>query len=115
MNEQYDKVNIVFLSVLAYVGPLFLIGKFAYEKNSDLVHFHCNQGMRLFIFEVISSALIFALYIALSSFQAAKEIVPLILSVMLSVVSFIFFIMGICSAIKKEKIALPFIGGKKVK
>ena len=50
MNEEYNKVNVKLLSILAYIGPLFLMGKLSVEKEEDNVKFHTHQGAVLFGF-----------------------------------------------------------------
>ena len=44
MNEEYNKVNVKLLSILAYIGPLFLMGKLSVEKDEPHVKFHTHQG-----------------------------------------------------------------------
>jgi len=36
MNEEYNKVNVKLLSILAYIGPLFLMGKLSVEGAGGL-------------------------------------------------------------------------------
>ena len=43
MNEEYNKVNVKLLSILAYIGPLFLMGKLSVEKDEPHVKFHTHQ------------------------------------------------------------------------
>ena len=50
MNEEYNKVNVKLLSILAYIGPLFLMGKLSVEKDEPHVKFHTHQGAILFCF-----------------------------------------------------------------
>ena len=43
MNEEYNKVNVKLLSILAYIGPLFLMGKLSVEKDEPHVKFHTQR------------------------------------------------------------------------
>ena len=53
MNQDYNKVNAKLLSILAYIGPLFIMGKVAVEKDEPGVKFHCRQGGILFAFVAV--------------------------------------------------------------
>ncbi|MBR4888491.1 MAG: hypothetical protein IKU17_05045, partial [Clostridia bacterium] len=43
--------------VAAYIGPLFLLTLLV-RKNSPLARFHANQGLLLFIFEIICALVV---------------------------------------------------------
>lgn len=109
-NEQYDKLNVRLLSVLSYIGPLFIIGRLSVEHDEPQVSFHTAQGGILC--GVIASAyLITALIcLALGALPAAAEIISFLLYVGVSVAWMILAAMGIINAIKKQQRALPFIG-----
>lgn len=105
--------NIKFLSIVAYLGPLFLMGKFSVEIKDKSLQFHVNQGMRLFIFEALSSV-IFLIIAAL-----IREIFPITI---LAAVYIIWGIVGICwicmacigisNVLNSKMLILPIIGGK---
>ena len=44
------------LSVLSYIGPFFLLPLFLHKDN-EFIRYHANQGLCLFIFEVITNML----------------------------------------------------------
>ena len=88
------------MSILAYIGILFLIPLFA-AKDSKFARFHTNQGLVLFIANIICSIL-------------AK--LPIIQWVgwIISIVLFVFWILGIVNACKGRAKELPLIGGIKI-
>ena len=110
MNYEHNKFNIKILSVIAYLGPLFIAGKLSVEKNQPDVKFHCNQGFILFCFEITFSIFNFLICTIISQFTAAKEIIGTLLFVAAFMTSVIMSIMGVSSAFKNQKKPLPFIG-----
>lgn len=92
-NDQISKV----LSVLSYFSILFLI-PMIFGKENDKANFHAKQGMRLFIFNIISDI-------------AAAAFAPLGL---LKLFGFYCMIKGIGNAVNDRQIPLPYIGDFKV-
>lgn len=85
------------MAVLSYIGILFLIPMLA-RKDSEFCRFHVNQGLILFIIEVIINIA--------TMFISAVGI--------LGIVTFIFMILGIINCVKGEVKPLPLIGGIKL-
>lgn len=110
MNQEYNRLNVKVLSIIAYLGPLFIAGKLAVEKSEPLVKFHSSQGAILFGFEIVSYLLTLIICLLLSSFPAAQEIIGTLLFVAVAITSLIMAIMGIVSASKNQLYKLPFIG-----
>ncbi|MCI9272799.1 MAG: hypothetical protein HFE39_02455 [Clostridiales bacterium] len=110
MNQEHSKVNITLLSVLAYIGPLFIMGRVAVEKDVPEVEFHSRQGGILFAFTAIGYLITAILCFALRSLPAAAEIVGLLLYVGITVAWVILSLMGIVGVIKHQQKPLPFIG-----
>lgn len=108
--NSYNKMNIKFLSVVSYIGPLFVIGKFSYEKDSDQVNFHYRQGEILFFTMsiLILSTIIFD-YI-LNFISDSLSIICFLLKIGISVTWVILSIMGVISAISGSKTYLPIVG-----
>lgn len=103
---QNDKI----MSVLGYLGILFLIPLLA--GNSQYTRYHANQGLVLFIAEMvlyIAAWIIIAIFAAVNAL-ALLVIIPLLLSVV-SLVVMIFAIIGIVHAAQGEMKPLPVIGG----
>ena len=53
-SNQNDQSNTILFSILSYIGILWLIPLLV-EKNDKVVRFHVNQGIVLFIFDIIGS------------------------------------------------------------
>ena len=107
--NSYNKMNIKFLSIVSYIGPLFVIGKFSYEKDSDQVNFHYRQGEILFftMFILVLFSLIFD-YI-LNFVSESLSIICFLFKIGIGVTWAILSIMGILSAISGSKTHLPII------
>ncbi|MGE5416991.1 MAG: DUF4870 domain-containing protein [Acidobacteriota bacterium] len=85
------------MGVLAYV--LFLIPLLA-AKESKFAMYHANQGLNLFIFSI--AVMILGTFIPLLGWFLILPIG--------SLACFVFFILGIVNAVKKEMKPLPLIG-----
>lgn len=113
MENSEDSFNVGFLSILAYIGPLFLVGKFSYERDNEDVKFNCNQGFRLFITVVLlymMSGLVALLIDEMLSVVASTVGIALVGAV--SVFWIIMAAVGIINAKKHGRVPLPIIGGK---
>ena len=110
VNDQCNSTNIKLLSVLFYVGPLFLTARFSVEYKEPHVKFHVKQGGILFCFVVLCYLLTFFLSMALSALPAVEEIVSLLLLVGTTVAWVILTVMGISGALKGQQRLLPIIG-----
>ena len=110
MNGEYDKVNVKLLSIIAYIGPLFLMGKFSVEKEEPHVKFHTHQGALLFCFAAGAYVITSLLCWLLNSYPAVQEIVGLFLYVGITVAWVIMIIMGVIGAARNQQKPLPFVG-----
>ena len=101
MEENKDVQDNKVYAILAYLGILFLIPLFV-AKESPFAKFHTNQGIILFIIEVV-------LYVI-------TLIVPIlgILTGLLSIGVLILAIIGIINAAKGEMKELPIVGKYKI-
>ncbi len=86
-----------YLAILSYFGIFFLIPMLA-RKDSVFCRFHVNQGIVLFIIEVIINIL--AQFVSIIG--------------ILGIVTFVFAIMGIVNCVKGEVKPLPLIGSIKI-
>lgn len=92
-------------NVLAYIGILFLVGLIADGQNPR-VRFHVNQGLVLFLAEVIVGVIC-----------GVVGAIPLIgilggiLSGVASIAGLVLMIIGIVHAANDEEVPLPIIGG----
>lgn len=97
------------MGVLSYLGILVFIPLIAGDKRSEYVRFHSNQGLVLFIVNVIIDFLdgdwvyrLHSLFNLGSVFEKVFDIIGLVL--------FIMMIVGIVAACKGERRELPVIG-----
>ena len=109
MNESYNRTNIKLLSFLSYLGPLFLIGVFSMEHDTEELRFHTRQGGVLFFFMVFAYLLVWLLTFLLRSVPAMAEIMGVLLKVGLSVGWLLMAVMGIVSVFQKDHKPLPFL------
>lgn len=85
------------MAVLAYLGFLLIIPAIAANKNK-FVRFHLGQGLILFIASVIGGFLSFIPYVGT------------VLNSVVSIVAFVFMILGIVNACQGKMKGLPLIG-----
>lgn len=108
--SSYNKMNVKFLSVISYIGPLFIIGKFSFEKNCEQVKFHTKQGevlfYTMFFLSIASATLDFIFRFMLESLS----IICFLINIGIGVTWFILALMGISSAISGSKVSLPIVG-----
>ncbi|MCH5266021.1 MAG: hypothetical protein J1F02_08990 [Lachnospiraceae bacterium] len=120
-----DTENIVFQSedvsqnkvygVLAYLGLLFLVPLFA-AKDSLYARFHTNQGLVLFLSEIILTiagqiiGFVFRTIITVLTLGLLGWIIPTIINFAVSVVCLVYTILGIVNACSGEPKKLPIIG-----
>ena len=91
------------LAILSYFGILFIVPLLA-AKDSKFAMFHANQGLVLFITEII---LAFASGI-ISAFNI--PVIGSLISLAVSVVSVVLAVLGIVNAAHGEEKELPIIG-----
>ncbi len=97
------------LSILSYITILFIIPLIA-APNSKFARFHANQGLILFLVEVvigIISSVVSSIAYIIASFLGA--LVGAVFS-LVGVVTFIFMVIGIINAAQGKAKELPLIG-----
>ena len=92
------------MALLAYLSWLILIPLFA-AKESKFARFHCNQGIVLAIAEIVA----WVLFGILSNIPYVGWIFA-ILNGLVSLVCFIFAVLGIMNAVNGQAKELPYIG-----
>ncbi len=90
------------MAILAYIGILFLIPLLA-AQNSRFARFHTNQGLILFLAEVVLSAA--------SGILGLIPIVGWIVSGAVGILCLALMIIGIVNAANRKAKELPLIGG----
>ena len=89
------------LAILAYFGPLFLLAVLL-APESHFAKYHANQGLVLFLSEVVVSAIIWiGRYIPLIGWTFQ----------LLNIFIVILFFLGLSHAIREVEEPLPFVGG----
>lgn len=98
--------------ILSYIGILVLIPLIA--GKSQFARYHANQGLVLFITEVILGVVDGILFAVLGMIPFVGSLVVSILSGVVGLVSLVFMIIGIVHAANGEMKELPIIGGIKL-
>lgn len=95
------------ITILDYIGILWILGLFI-EKDDPDVKFHTNQGLILFLLEVVTGVVtgVFTLL----SFIPVLGIVFTLASGLLGIVCLVLAILGIVNAAQGLQKPLPVIG-----
>lgn len=111
MKIDSEDFNVKFLSILAYIGPLFLVGKFSAENKNPDVMFHTNQGKRLFIALILAYLSVGFIYFLIREFiPVMANIVIVAVWVAINLIWLAGVIYGTFNAIKMLRKRIPFIG-----
>lgn len=97
--------------ILAYIGILFLVPLFA-AKDSQYARFHTNQGLVLFIAEVIlniAAKIVIGIF-SVASLGLLAVPISIVLNLVVWAFSVGFMILGIVNACSGEAKELPVIG-----
>ena len=95
--------------VLCYIGPLFLIGLIA-KPRSRSVRYHANQGLILFLADIITSIVLALIDLVLGLIPVVGALLSGLLSLIVGVVLILFMIYGIRNALTGQEKPLPYIG-----
>ncbi len=113
VTDEFDSADISnnkALSILSYINILFIIPLIA-APQSKFAKFHANQGLILFLFEVVISCVGgIVSSIAFMVWEFLGTLVAGVLSIV-GIVTFIFMIIGIINAAQGKAKELPIIGG----
>ena len=96
-------------SALGYVGILFLIPLLA--GKTEYTRFHANQGLVLFLADVIAGVVIGVVTAILGLIPFIGVILSGVISGVLGLAIFVLMILGIVHAAQGEMKPLPVIGG----
>ena len=99
------------VSILAYIGILVLIPMLA-KKDSPFARFHSNQGLVLFIFEILSNIVCGIVNVVLSAIHIG--FIAGIFSTLVNLCLLVLGIMGIVYAAQGKAKELPIIGKIKI-
>jgi len=98
------------MGILAYIGILFLVPMLA-AKDSQYAKFHANQGLVLFLAEIILGFAGGILSVILGLIPVLGLILSGLIMFVVGVAPFVLMIMGIINACSGEPKKLPVIGG----
>lgn len=111
MYEEEDIKKNKFFAVISYLPLLFLI-PLIFRKESKFARFHANQGLSLFVTELIVSAIylilkwVFTFFALTGLFIALNFVMAVVFIVILSLI-----LVGVMNANGNLAKSLPFIGG----
>ena len=108
MEDSNDKVY----GILSYIGILVLVPLLA--GKTQFAKFHANQGLVLFIADIIFAVIINISVFVLSLIPFVGAAIGGIISGVFGLGIFILMIMGIVNAVNGEMKPLPIIGGIKL-
>jgi len=108
-NTEDVQQNKVF-AILAYIGILFLVPLLA-AKDSQYARFHTNQGIVLFITDIILSIVLGIVSAIFAFLPVIGWIITALISTVIGIVVLVFLILGIVNACSGEPKKLPIIGG----
>ncbi len=101
------------ISAFAYFGLLFILPYFA-ASDSPFARFHANQGIVLFINQLIMCVFILISHILSSVLPSIFPIVRTLLLFVLYGFSIFYIIYGVVNTLKGKAKELPFIGQMRV-
>ena len=101
------------MALLSYIGILFIIPLLA-APNSKFARFHANQGLVLFIAEIVLGVAVSIVSGILTAILWFLSIIMALVGSLLGLVGFIFMVLGIVNAINGKAKELPLIGGIKL-
>ena len=97
------------MGILAYIGILFLVPLFA-AKNSPYSRFHANQGLVLCLAS-IAYGIVYGILAVILVWIPIIGWITIALLGLVSIVFYVFMILGIINACSGEVKPLPIIGG----
>ena len=107
-SNQNDQSNTILFSILSYIGILWLIPLLV-EKNDKVVRFHVNQGIVLFIFDIIGSIAV-GILSAIFVFIPVISFLGVVIASLFGILCFVLMVIGIVNAANKSEKPLPIIG-----
>ena len=112
--DSTDVENNKIFGILSYIGILFIVPLIA-AKDSLYAKFHANQGVILFIANLVlvAASRVLSTVLSLATFGQLPGLVSMIsglLSGAIGIASLVFMILGIVNACSGEPKRLPVIG-----
>ena len=107
--DPYDVQQNKAMAVLAYIGLLFLIPLLA-APNSPYARFHTNQGLVLFLTDVVGGIIVGILSVILAFIPVLGVILIALISGAYSIGLLVLLIIGIVNAATGKAKELPIVG-----
>ena len=101
------------MALLSYIGILFIIPLLA-AKDSKFAKFHVNQGLVLFIADLVCGLAVRIVSAILSFIPVVRVFLPAVLITLVSLAALAFMIIGILNAVNGRAKELPLIGSLKI-
>ena len=108
-NTNYDVSQNKVMAVLSYFGILCLIPLLA-AKDSPYARFHANQGLVLFLSEIVVAIALSILSSIFTVILWPIAIIISILTIFISIGFLVLMIIGIVNAVQGQEKELPIIG-----
>ena len=111
MYKEEDIKKNKFFSVISYL-PLLFIVPLIFKKESKFARFHANQGLSLFVCEVIVSVVCFILKWVFTLLAIAPLLIGLnFIMTVIFIIMLSILLVGVMNANGGLAKSLPFIGG----
>lgn len=101
------------MALLSYIGILFIIPLLA-AKDSKFAKFHVNQGIVLFIADLVCGLAVGIVSAILRFIPIVRLFLPAVLTTLVSLAALAFMIIGILNAVNGRAKELPLIGSLKI-
>lgn len=98
------------LSLFSYIGFLFIIPLIC-ASNSKFAKFHANQGLVLFLFEIVLGVVTSVIAFILGIIPFIGAFISWIIGTVVGLVTLVLAILGIVNAVCGKAKKLPIIGG----
>lgn len=104
-----NKNDVKTFSYLSYIGPFFLIGLFSDIRKNPTLRFHVNQGLVLFICEVVA-LIVHSVVEMLLGWIPLIALIPSVLLTFIVLASICMALYGIYNVASDKLNPLPIIG-----
>lgn len=98
------------LCYYSYVGPFWLLGLFSPRKKDETLRFHMNQGMVLFIFEIIAVLICTTVSRLFISSPVTGWLIQSVLAMVALICAICLALQGMFNVARDRKHRLPVIG-----
>ena len=109
IDTKFDPIKI--MSLLAYIGPFFLVGLIInFKKKTPSLWFHINQGFILFMVEIVMGVM----YYLIGLIPFAGAILGYVFRLVAIAVVLVYVVIGIIHVVLSVLRPLPYFGDVKI-